>query len=615
MKALDLLKYMNMADSKYVEEASDRHILLLRKRRKRTYMMAAACIALVVLVGTVSFEPITTAWEMRNTVVSWPSPTLPGAQSKPSSGVYVSAALPTRKKMDADQPFVLSVGLGQVSGHRYATLSINAQGFEITDKDGHTVTDRYVRTLSDFNSEDYEMLYNHRRNIAGCGYLEEFTFRFVGSENYTGWGSMDFSLCCRGEAGLTGDTVTVYYTVKNGALKLTDRRPAEDTWGHGVTLEEETAEGVVTLSKEDISVRVSMESSVLTPGQFVGDLIEIQAIHIPTQENYPTDGFTAKLVYAETLRKEDFSFAIRYAVIDPTIPTISEPLYTVPIMRVPDNAPMGSYDLVIADEDTGFVWIFENMAWVLYDDGEKGNEPELMPPPYEDFVCEAEASRTILAQGEDHRGAIRFTLTHNGEDVSLFCTAKLIYTGDGGLPYAIIVDSSGFISIIPSPYIPMSAPVGTYDLVVTHDLYGYTWLFEDFIEIAANPDADPFVFFHDMKDTLVVSRSAEAVYTFTASVENRGEPFTVTGTNDSGFFPEAMLTVWRVSGAIPENIPLRAVTGPYQEPYEWTVRTGTTGSLPYEFILDPETPCGLYDLVLSYGGCVTVFEGVVEVVP
>ena len=47
----------------------------------------------------------------------------------------------------------------------------------------------------------------------------------------------------------------------------------------------------------------------------------------------------------------------------------------------------------------------------------------------------------------------------------------------------------------------------------------------------------------------------------------------------------------------------------------WTVNTGYVMSMPYTILITPDTPCGLYDLALSYGDCVQIFEDVVEVVP
>lgn len=617
MKAMELLQYMDMADPRFVEEASDRNLLLLRKRRRRTRMAAAACLVLVVLAGVILTKPALYAWETRNTVTSWQN-TLFG-NGKPSPSVYVSAEMPDKKRFSADTPFTLSVGMGQASDYAYTTLSISAYGFEITDKDGNTVTDRYVRTISDFNSGEYGILRKDGESsgrVTGCSYLEDFTFRFTGGEDFTGWGFIEFSLLSRDESSVMGDSVTVWYTVQNGVLKLTDKNPVrgDQNGGNSTVLhpEEETVSGTVTLSKKDISVQVSRESSVLTRGQFPGDNFKVEALHIPTQKAYPTDSFTAELVYAESLRTEDFSFTVKYPamVIDPAV---SEPSVMIPIIRVPEDAPIGSYDLVVTDEATGFTWTFENMAWVLPG---LPQDPDTPAIDNTEYVFDAFATQPTLMQGEDFTDKIFITATRGGEDMTMFCSAELHYAGEADTVFRITVRVSALSSYIAPPYIPVNALVGSYDLVVTDDMYGTTHRFEDFIEITENPDAEAerFAFDFEMKPT-TVSLSATQPYTLTAFVVNRGMPFTVTETSQEGFYPEAILTEWKVTGGVPDTIPLLAVTGPYTPPYELTVSTGQTGYMIYELMLDPDTPCGTYSLILSYGDCVQVFEDVVEVVP
>ena len=316
MKAIDLLKYLELADPAYVAEASDCNLLLYRKRRKRTIRALAACFALVVLGSIVFAKPALHAWETRNTVASWRDN---GGFvylefDKLSVPIFVSAELPDQKRFAADTPFTLSVGMGQVADYEYATISVKAYGFEITDKDGNTVTDRYVRTLSSFNSGDYGVTYNDRHKVTGCTYLEDFTFRFVGSENTTGWGVIEFSLQSRDESSTMGDSVTVWYTLQNGVLKLSDKTPVKgDQNGNGTMLQPvETEPGTVTLSKEDFSVQTALDPSVLYPGMVCADNFHLRVFHIPTQQSYSNDQFTAELIYAETLRKEDFSFPITY---------------------------------------------------------------------------------------------------------------------------------------------------------------------------------------------------------------------------------------------------------------------------------------------------------------
>ena len=153
-----------------------------------------------------------------------------------------------------------------------------------------------------------------------------------------------------------------------------------------------------------------------------------------------------------------------------------------------------------------------------------------------------------------------------------------------------------------------------YDLVVTHELYGYTWRAENFIEILENPEAERFGLYHDMGKKLTVSRSSGETYPFTVTVENRGDPFTVTESPSSGFLPMADVYLWNESEDSAHGIGL-LVKWPFQEEHERTVSTGETGSLSHEIRVNSDDPCGLYDLVVSYGGCMQIFEDVVEVVP
>ncbi len=608
MKAMDLLKYLDKADPKYIDEASDYNLLLYRKGRKRTRVALAASLALVVLAGVFLTKPALYAWETRNTVASWRDN---GGFvylefDKPSSPLFVSAEMPDQKKFAADTPFTLSVGLGQVADYEYATLSVKAHGFEITDKDGNTVTDRYVRTFSNFNSGDYGMVYRNGKPtspVTGCQYFEDFTLRFVGSENTTGWGVIEFTLQSRTENSSMGDTVTVYYTIQNGVLKLSDKRPK----GNG----QEGKHVILTDPdpyQHEFSVRVSLDPTVLYLGQYLEDSLEITALHKTYLTEYSTDGFTAELIYAESLREDDFSFVIKKPLeLDPNGDFV---LALSP--RVPMDAPIGSYDLRVTDPATGFEWTYENVVTILPD--ERGI------PAYEDLICDVTALReTTLAQGMDFQSTIIITLWDNGTDQNFFCSAVLVYAEDGGEACAITVKDSPFSSTASPTYIPTDAPVGGYDLIVTDARYGYSWRFNHFIEVIPNPYAQKYVFFTDIDivDPLTVSRSSDETYTFSGGVENRGLPFTVTVTPQSGFVPTATLVYADApadSGEIYE-LPLRAVTGPEFEPYEVGIPTGTVSPQIFEIMVTPDTRCGLYDLTLSYEDCTVTFEDVVEVVP
>ena len=588
MKPMDLLRYMSMADPAYVAEASDSGVRAYRRRRRSTSLALAASLIVVVLAGVFLTRPMLYVWENRNTVASWQEN---GGFvylefDKPSPSVYVSAEMPAQKRMEHDAPFTLSVGLGQASDYANATLSVKAYGFEITDKDGNTARDRYVRTLSDFNSGDYGLSYEDffgTTRRTGCSYFEDFTFRYVGAENATGWGPIEFSLLTRDEGSYERQHVTVYYTMENGVLRLSRKNPVKGTENggqHAVLIPEDEE---IIPTEENVAVRADLSTGVLHPGDYC--FVELTARLQPRGEIYPTDSFTAALRYSETVGGRDDSFLLRDSEKQAAILDLDQLYYPVP-----EDAPVGSYDLVITDTDKGFEWVFENMVWILPHE----EDPEENKPAYEDFSCGVTVNRPILSQGENWFGAISLDLTLDGKDMSLFCTAELIYAEDGGKACTITLKEPAYSSHMPFSYIPADAPVGGYDLVITEHRYGYTWRFGHAVEITENPDAPQYNFYTDIENVLTVSRTSKTVYSFNAIVENRGSAFTV----PSGlqFYPIATLT-----GADPaaNGILCRVVTmsGPMSGE---TVRTGQMGTCRYELVLTPNTACGLYDLTLSF---------------
>ncbi len=603
MKPMDLLRYMSMADPAYVAEASDSGVRAYRRRRRSTSLALAAGLIVVVLAGVFLTRPMLYVWENRNTVASWQENGgfVYFEFDKPSPAVYVSAEMPAQKRMEHDAPFTLSVGLGQASDYANATLSVKAYGFEITDKDGNTARDRYVRTLSDFNSGDYGLSYENffgTTRRTGCSYFEDFTFRYVGAENATGWGPIEFSLLTRDEGSYERQHVTVYYTMENGVLRLSRKNPVkgnENGGQHAVLIPEDEE---IIPTEENIAVRADLSTGVLRPGDYC--FVELTARLQPRGEIYPTDSFTAALRYAETVGGGDYSFYI--SAPGPYAEMLGLDQVVLP---VPKDAPAGTYDLVITDQETGFEWVFENMVWILPPVG----DPEVNVPAYEDFSCGVTVSRPTLAQGEYWPGAVSLDLTLDGKDMSLFCTAELVYAEDGGKACTITLKEPAYSSHMPFSYIPADAPVGGYDLVITEHRYGYTWRYNHIVEITENPDAPQYNFHTDMEDVLTVSRSSEAIYSFNATVENRMMDFALSAGNH--FYPSVALTL---SGSDDGEYGIQCVRSSWATMAEQVVRTGQMGSCLYRLVITPDTPCGLYDLTLSYGGVSVTIPQAVEVV-
>jgi hypothetical protein len=410
-----------------------------------------------------------------------------------------------------------------------------------------------------------------------------------------------------------GDSVTVYYTLENGVLRLTDKRLADVNGSDGAVLypEDETEPGTVTLSKEDIAVRADMATALLTPGLDMKGSVEITARFLPRGKDYPTDHFTAELIYAETLRERNYSFFIKKP-----IEQTEHGQWIALVPRVPTDAPLGSYDLRITDTDTGFEWVFANMALVVppedHPEGEKY-------PSRESFICEAEAAKPTLSQGEYFDGTVApvFSVTlisKDGKDVSSLYQAELIYAGDAAKTYGFTVKSSALMSTMPPPYVPVDAPVGMYDLVVTDSVQGHMWRFEDFIEIIEAPDSELMRYgFSYHTETPTVSRSAGHTYYLFAFVENRGGAMNV---GEGEYFAPAASMVMQTSnsGFIPV-IKLKASPTQNPGPYAYDILRGQKGQMRYELEITPDTHCGVYDLVLSYGDCSKYFLGVIKVVP
>jgi hypothetical protein len=370
------------------------------------------------------------------------------------------------------------------------------------------------------------------------------------------------------------------------------------------------------LHKQDFSVQAALDPSVLYPGMVCADNFHLRVFHIPTQQSYSNDQFTAELIYAETLRKEDFSFPIMNPAYEKPEGSTSSWIPPYYLTSVPEDAPIGAYDLRVTDLETGFVWVFENMAWVLPKPDTTDPDSGAFPP-YEDLTCEVTTEKDTFLQGENIRDAFAITLVQYGEDVSFFCSAELVYAEDGVEGCTVTVKESPYSSVVSVPYIPENAPVGGYDLVVTDQRYGYTWRFNHIVEIVANPDAPKFGLNTNIEKKLTISRTSEVVYTFVAEVENLGIPITMIVTPQTEPCPAATLTFAEAPAYAGElfEIPLVSVSTPVYDPYEWTWQTGATVTRIFEIMVTPDTPCGLYDLTLTYEDCIVIFRDAVEIAP
>ena len=225
MTSMNLLQALGHIDPKIIAEAApDTPRKISTTRPWVKWVALAACLCLIIAVGAQAFSGLLDATSDLFTIVK-PS-------KKPSSGLSVIAKLPTNRPFDADEAFEVQVGYGFMTGrYQYATLEINAPGFEITDAQGNVYTEHYSRMISDFASDRYLIRDYDSVDDECC--FETFTFRYIGgSISVSGGISFWLTTLQHGEpstpqeenAGPRGEVIAVYYEIKNGKIRLSSKR-------------------------------------------------------------------------------------------------------------------------------------------------------------------------------------------------------------------------------------------------------------------------------------------------------------------------------------------------------------------------------------------------------
>lgn len=204
------------------------------KRPVRRTVWRAVIVALLVIL-TVFFlaaKPLEAWWLGRRTATSWPlwSFRLPGTSVPPSVSVYTSITLPEERTPAIGEPFTITVGVGQAAAHKEATLYIDAPGFDITDSQGLTVSDQYARSIKDFDHDRYSMVYDRRGDTTptACGYTEVFTLCYRGDtvDTAQAYGlSAGVQTVWTDKSGTEGDAASIFYTLRDGCLRLTTQKP------------------------------------------------------------------------------------------------------------------------------------------------------------------------------------------------------------------------------------------------------------------------------------------------------------------------------------------------------------------------------------------------------
>lgn len=152
-----------------------------------------------------------------------------------------------------------------------------------------------------------------------------------------------------------------------------------------------------------------------------------------------------------------------------------------------------------------------------------------------------------------------------------------------------------------APYVfsvPADAAAGEYDLVLSYGDCEAVYP----AALLITPAGERFILGHEGHATSGLWQAGTSVF-LTAWVENAGPTFTFEGSS-SGFKPAAVLrhaeSGYAVEGLTDSTTDFRTVTVP----------NGTRGRGVYEFFFPEDAPGGVYDLVLTYGECSRVFNGV-----
>ena len=164
-----------------------------------------------------------------------------------------------------------------------------------------------------------------------------------------------------------GDTVTVYYTIQNGVLKLTHKNPVRDgsqNGGMGAVLDgSNTVPKTVELSHEGYHMTVTVTDPSLIRGEAWQDKIDINV----TLRGKPCESSDFMI----TLYPRDFvTGEVKRHTIRLMLPITFSSMHDIVI---PADVPLGSYDLVVTwygsntdDEENLPRWVFEHCPTSLF---------------------------------------------------------------------------------------------------------------------------------------------------------------------------------------------------------------------------------------------------------
>ena len=270
-------------------------------------------------------------------------------------------------------------------------------------------------------------------------------------------------------------------------------------------------------------------------------------------------------------------------------------------ITVTDTIPPEAETLRENKEPLPEAWPKETVEATVYQAEPTGNSSA------KNVACTITLTYTELLQGD--RLAVDIAMTINGEAYTAY-TAYLRYYGETAT--GIDIPVTNYADIYLYADIPSDATCGTYDLVVKAEAIGYEGVLAQAITVGARENtAFSFAYALDKNTYSLTEFSGFSNIWIDLAVINEGDPWILYDNDYVYNVSEAYLT--KTENGVTVTYPLFCFT---HEAIMWEVQYIDHGepSVQNFFVEAPNMEPGVYDLVVSYGGSLQIFENVLRII-
>ena len=222
----------------------------------------------------------------------------------------------------------------------------------------------------------------------------------------------------------------------------------------------------------------------------------------------------------------------------------------------------------------------------------------------ENVDCKITLTYTELLQGD--RLAVDMAMTTNGEAYTAY-TAYLRYSGETAT--AIDIPVTNYADIYLYADIPSDATCGTYDLVVKAETIGYEGVLAQAITVGVR-EKTVFSFTYELEKNTYSLTELSNLW-IKLAVINEGDPFILYENDYVYNVSEAYLT--KTENGVTVTCPLFCYT---HDGIMWEAQYIAHGEPSVQsFSVEAQNAePGIYDLVVSYGGSLQIFENVLRII-